>query len=304
MGSIPLEILREIFTFLRPEDLGRVSRVCKSWKLISEEGQLWKKYCDSDTQIFLGKDPNVNWKQEVIKSEYTDILNIKEREGMGWKQPPPTGAPYDFLLKIVLAGASGVGKSSLLEHFQGKPWSDHSQQIIGSDLVVVTMVEEQITFKLQIWDHAGRERFSMKSASEYRNNFAVLLIYDVTRRETFEALDSIYEEIEKYSSPKCKIVVCANKSDLRNEEKVHYWGRDFKREEFVPDEEGLKWAQTHNRKFISMSVKQNLNLSETLRIVIGNVNTWRKVKRREPVKEQVSRLQYVKDLFWNIFKKT
>jgi len=286
MNSIPQGILREIFTFLQPEDLGRISRVCKFWKLLSEEGLLWKKYCDSDTQIFLGRDPDVNWKQEFIRSENSDILNIKDRKGKGWHLP--TSPPFDFVLKIALAGASGVGKSSLVEHFQGKPWTEHSRQSSRNVYANVPMVEEKITFNLQIWDHGGRSRIYVKP---WYFKFAVLLLYDVTRRETFEALDSIYEEIKKYtayegSSPDYKIVVCANKSDLRNEEKVQYLNRDFKREEFVPDMEGLKWAQKHNCKFMSISTKQNLNLSETLRIVIGNVNAWRKVKGATEVKEQ------------------
>jgi len=314
MGSVPLEILREIFTFLKPDDLGRVSRVCKFWKLISEQGLLWKKYCDSETQIFLGKDPNVNWKQEFIKSEYTAVLEIKEKEGKGWRQPihsdKSIGASFDFQLKILLVGASGVGKSSFLEYFQGKPWTDNPRFTIGMELVHVQMVEEGITFKLQIWD---RERSDQRMTSNYfRNNFATLIIYDMTRRETFEELKYLYEDVEVDSDPKSKIVICANKSDLRNEEKIQYLEREIKREEFVPDEEGLKWAQKHNCKFISMSTKQKFNLCEALQTVIGNVKTWRKIKESQPEEKEQnqeaplapSRLQYAKNLLWDYFKKT
>uniref|UniRef100_A0A668S609 small monomeric GTPase n=1 Tax=Oreochromis aureus TaxID=47969 RepID=A0A668S609_OREAU len=101
-------------------------------------------------------------------------------------------------LKILIIGESGVGKSSLLLRFTEDTFDPEQSATIGVDFKVKTISVDGNKAKLAIWDTAGQERFRTLTPSYYRGAQGVILVYDVTRRETFTKLDNWLSELETY----------------------------------------------------------------------------------------------------------
>eukprot|EP01067_Filipodium_phascolosomae_P001874 Filipodium_phascolosomae@DN2186_c0_g1_i1.p1 len=120
-------------------------------------------------------------------------------------------SPYAYLFKYIIIGDTGVGKSCLLLQFTDKRFrSDHDLTIgveFGSRLI--TLQQKQI--KLQIWDTAGQESFRSITRSYYRGAAGALLVYDVTRRDTFSHLSRWLEEARQNGNPDMTIMLIGNK---------------------------------------------------------------------------------------------
>ncbi|XP_070000082.1 ras-related protein Rab-18-like [Penaeus vannamei] len=153
-------------------------------------------------------------------------------------------ADVDILttLKILIIGESGVGKSSLLLRFTDDTFDPEQSATIGVDFKVKTISVDGNVTKLAIWDTAGQERFRTLTPSYYRGAQGVILVYDVTNRNSFTKLDMWLNELDTYST-KTEIVkmLVGNKID---KEKVE-----------VSREEGLKFARRHAMLFIEASAK-------------------------------------------------
>ncbi|RVE59019.1 hypothetical protein OJAV_G00200090 [Oryzias javanicus] len=145
-------------------------------------------------------------------------------------------------LKILIIGESGVGKSSLLLRFTEDTFDPEQSATIGVDFKVKTISVDGNKAKLAIWDTAGQERFRTLTPSYYRGAQGVILVYDVTRRETFTKLDNWLNELETYCTRNDLVkMLVGNKIDKENHE--------------VDRAEGLKFARKHSTLFIEASAK-------------------------------------------------
>ncbi|KAF9594179.1 hypothetical protein IFM89_028836 [Coptis chinensis] len=125
------------------------------------------------------------------------------------------GNNYDYSFKILLIGDSSVGKSSLLLSFISNSVDDNLSPTIGVDFKIKLLTVGEKKLKLTIWDTAGQERFRTLTSSYYRGAQGIILVYDVTRRETFTNLSDIWaREVELYSTnPDCIKMLVGNKVD-------------------------------------------------------------------------------------------
>ncbi|XP_040848479.1 ras-related protein Rab-18 isoform X2 [Ochotona curzoniae] len=154
-------------------------------------------------------------------------------------------------LKILIIGESGVGKSSLLLRFTDDTFDPELAATIdlpnflflqGVDFKVKTISVDGNKAKLAIWDTAGQERFRTLTPSYYRGAQGVILVYDVTRRDTFVKLDNWLNELETYCTRNDIVnMLVGNKIDKENRE--------------VDRNEGLKFARKHSMLFIEASAK-------------------------------------------------
>ncbi|XP_051522443.1 ras-related protein Rab-18-B-like isoform X2 [Myxocyprinus asiaticus] len=145
-------------------------------------------------------------------------------------------------LKILIIGESGVGKSSLLLRFTADQFNPDIGATIGVDFKVKTLTVEGNKAKLAIWDTAGQERFRTLTPSYYRGAQGVILVYDVTRRETFAKLDHWLNELETYCTRNDLVkMLVGNKIDKEDRE--------------LERDEGLKFARKHSMLFIEASAK-------------------------------------------------
>jgi len=131
---------------------------------------------------------------------------------------------YDYLLKVVMVGDSGVGKSCLLKRFASNEWQDGYISTIGVDFEIVSLNLQDQIVKLQIWDTAGQERFHNITTSYYRGAHAIMLVYDITSSQSFQNVTANWlEQIRMYASRECVILLVGNKSDLSgNNRQIHY----------------------------------------------------------------------------------
>ncbi|KAF7328901.1 Ras-related protein Rab-18 [Mycena venus] len=129
--------------------------------------------------------------------------------------PAAAKAPAPINCKLLLIGNSSVGKSSLLLRFSDEQWlpEDESSATIGVDFRVHKMEVKGKKVKLSIWDTAGQERFRTITSSYYRGAQGIILVYDVSNRESFDALPRWFSELETYVSDKVVKILVGNKVD-------------------------------------------------------------------------------------------
>ena len=104
---------------------------------------------------------------------------------------------YDHLFKLVLIGDAVVGKSSLLSRFTRNEFNLECKNTIGVEFATGTVQVGGKTIKAQIWDTAGQERFRAVTRSYYRGAAGALMVYDVTRRSTYNHLSSWLTDARK-----------------------------------------------------------------------------------------------------------
>ncbi|KAH9704055.1 ras-related protein RABC2a [Citrus sinensis] len=166
---------------------------------------------------------------------------------------------YDYSFKILLIGDSGVGKSSILLSLISNSVHDPSPTI-GVDFKIKLLTVGGKRLKLTIWDTAGQERFGTLTSSYYRGAHGIILVYDVTRRETFTNLSSVWaKEVELYSTNQdCVKILVGNKVD-----------RDSERA--VTREEGMILAQEHKCLFLECSAKNTEDVKQCFKDLLYKI---------------------------------
>lgn len=178
-------------------------------------------------------------------------------------------------LKILIIGESGVGKSSLLLRFTDDTFDPELAATIGVDFKVKTISVDGNKAKLAIWDTAGQERFRTLTPSYYRGAQGVILVYDVTRRDTFVKLDNWLNELETYCTRNDIVkMLVGNKIDKENRE--------------VDRNEGLKFARKHSMLFIEASAKTcdgvQCAFEELVEKIIQTPGLWESESQNKGVK--------------------
>ena len=156
---------------------------------------------------------------------------------------------YDFIFKVLLLGNSDVGKSSLLLRFVDSVWNETFVPTIGVDFKVKTVEIGDKKVKMQIWDTAGQERFRNVISTYFRGGNGLLLIYDITNKDSFKNLESWLIEIEKNASENILKILIGNKSDLEEDREIS-------------KEEGQAFANRNGMQFMETSAKMNTNVDE------------------------------------------
>jgi Rab family, other len=126
---------------------------------------------------------------------------------------------YHQLMKLIVVGDSGTGKSSLLHRFVEDVFSEDQTQTIGVEFgaKVVQLLGKKI--KLQIWDTAGQERYKSVTRSYYRGAVGCLIVYDITNRGSYEHVSTWLNDVRQLAGKDVVVMLIGNKSDLANSEK-------------------------------------------------------------------------------------
>lgn len=122
------------------------------------------------------------------------------------------------LLKVIILGDSGVGKTSLMNQYVHKRFSNQYKATIGADFLTKEVMIDDKLVTLQIWDTAGQERFQSLGVAFYRGADSCVLVHDITDAKSFENLESWMDEFLAHAAPRnadnFPFVVLGNKADL------------------------------------------------------------------------------------------
>ena len=148
--------------------------------------------------------------------------------------------------KVVLVGESGVGKTSIITQFIDQTFQEDQQSTTGGTFSTKSVIcEGGKILKFEIWDTAGQEKYRSLTTMFYKDANAAVMVYDVTRKESFDEIKNYWSNQIKENSPENIILVIAgNKSDLIEQETVD-------------EEEARNFAKELNAIFISTSAKSS-----------------------------------------------
>ncbi|KAH0711231.1 hypothetical protein KY289_007190 [Solanum tuberosum] len=164
----------------------------------------------------------------------------------------------DYLFKIVLIGDSAVGKSNLLARFARDEFYPNSKSTIGVEFQTQKLDINGKEVKAQIWDTAGQERFRAVTSAYYRGAVGALLVYDISRRLTFENIGRWLNELQTHSDMNVVTILVGNKSDLKDAREV-------------TTAEGKSLAEAQGLFFIETSALDSSNVAVAFQTVVKEI---------------------------------
>eukprot|EP01120_Amphizonella_sp_Union-15-10_P005726 TRINITY_DN1735_c0_g1_i1.p1 TRINITY_DN1735_c0_g1~~TRINITY_DN1735_c0_g1_i1.p1 ORF type:complete len:207 (-),score=48.25 TRINITY_DN1735_c0_g1_i1:120-740(-) len=163
------------------------------------------------------------------------------------------------LLKVIILGDSGVGKTSLMNQYVNKKFSNQYKATIGADFLTKEVMVDDRLVTMQIWDTAGQERFQSLGVAFYRGADCCVLVFDVNDAKSFENLDSWRDEFLIQAAPRdpenFPFVVLGNKIDLENQR-------------VVSQKRAMAWCQSKGDiPYFETSAKEAINVEQAFQTV-------------------------------------
>jgi len=167
------------------------------------------------------------------------------------------------LLKVIILGDSGVGKTSLMNQYVNKKFTNQYKATIGADFLTKEVLVDDCLVTMQIWDTAGQERFQSLGVAFYRGADCCVLVYDVNNGKSFETLDSWRDEFLIQASPRdpenFPFVVLGNKIDVEESRRM------------VSPKRAMTWCQSKgNIPYFETSAKESINVENAFMTIAKN----------------------------------
>ena len=147
-------------------------------------------------------------------------------------------------IKVILIGDSGVGKTNLINIAMGNEFNDNEKTTSTATFSVKKMKINGKEYNLNLWDTIGQEKFRQLTKIFFNNSKIVIFVYDITNRESFEALPNWLNDVEEQVGLNIIKGIVANKMDLFLKEKVK-------------ENEGEEYAKSINAKFLATAAKES-----------------------------------------------
>jgi len=168
------------------------------------------------------------------------------------------------LLKVIILGDSGVGKTSLMNQYVQKKFSKEYKATIGADFLTKEIEVDNKTVTMQIWDTAGQERFQSLGVAFYRGADCCVLVHDVNNAKSFEALDNWRDEFLIQASPQdpenFPFMLLGNKVDV-----------DGGNSRTVSKKKAEAWAQSKGGlPYFETSAKEDINVETAFMQIARN----------------------------------
>ena len=188
--------------------------------------------------------------------------------------------------KVIILGDSKVGKTAFILRFCEDKFLEESLSTVGLDMKTKFVTRQNKKIQLQIWDTAGQERFRSITKNIYKGAHGILLMYDVTNKETFKHIkewinnirDNINNQIDKIA-----ICVLGNKIDQPEEMKQ------------VTEEDKQKFKDESNLDIMEVSAKSNININESIiELVDKMIELGVGIKKSDDDEEDGQKLQKIK----------
>ncbi len=190
---------------------------------------------------------------------------------------------YNYLFKVSLIGDSSTGKTSILLRFIDNFFTEDTKSTIGVDFKIVSLeLEPNVYAKMQIWDTCGSERFKSLTSSFIKTCSAFILVFDLTRPNTFNNIDNWIKIIKENTSPKFLILV-GNKCDLTEQRALE--------KDMI-----LNYSVKNLFNYLEISAKNNYNIERMFKEV--GYQLYMDIKKKE--KENVKPFELKNNNFSNI----
>ncbi|KAG0837196.1 hypothetical protein G6F16_003945 [Rhizopus arrhizus] len=167
---------------------------------------------------------------------------------------------YDYLFKIIIIGDSGVGKSNLLLRYTSNEFLQDSRSTIGVEFATKTIKIGNCTIKAQLWDTSGQERYKAITSAFYRGAVGAILVYDITRKSSFDHISQWLEELREYTEDNIPLVLVGNKVDLSDKSRA------------VSTEEARKYALNSNMLFFEASAYDTTNVKLAFEAMFSQIH--------------------------------
>ena len=175
---------------------------------------------------------------------------------------------YDMIFKLVIIGDSGVGKSNLLSRYLRDEFNIDTKSTVGVEFGTQKLEIQNYRVKVQIWDTAGQERYKAITSAYYKGAKGALLVYDITRKETFENIDKWIFELKRNADEDITLVLIGNKCDLEDKREVSM-------------SIGNDKAMLYNCAFIETSALSAKNVERAFKVMINEIFNKFHVKLNE-----------------------
>ena len=173
---------------------------------------------------------------------------------------------YDLLFKLILIGDSYVGKSNILLKYLKNQFNENSKTTVGVEFGTKNIIINNKRIKIQIWDTAGQERYRSITSAYYKGAKGALIVYDITRKNTFDNIDKWITDLKLNGDKNICIIILGNKSDLIDKREIN-------------KNDGIKKAEMYKTAFLETSALNDDNISKAFdelieQIVINNKNIF------------------------------
>ena len=183
--------------------------------------------------------------------------------------------PYDQKIKIMVIGESLVGKTALIKRYTKNTFGGEYLTTVGIDFQDKFLNINGKEIKIELWDTAGQERFRNIAKNYFQSSDGFLLVYDLTKKSSFENLEFWNTQINLNAPKETKYILVGNKKDLENQREVQI-------------EEGEDFAKKNNIKFFETSAKDGTNVIDVFETLAKEiVNDVEQINTRSKRSSQV-----------------
>lgn len=161
-------------------------------------------------------------------------------------------------VKVVLLGDTGVGKSSLVLRFVTNNFKPYSESTIGASFMAKMIMVDKVPIKYQIWDTAGQEKYHSLAPMYYRGAAAAIVVYDITRKSSFQTLKNWVRELKQLGPENIVIAIAGNKADLAPSREV-------------PEDDAREYADSISALYMETSAKTDTGVKELFISIAGRL---------------------------------
>ena len=165
---------------------------------------------------------------------------------------------YEMMVKVILIGDSGVGKTNIMSKFLKNKFMEESKATVGVEFGSKLFDLNGHKIKAQIWDTAGQEKYKSITGAYFKGSKGALVVYDITQKSTYESLEKWVNDLKSAGDPKITIILIGNKSDLEENRQVS-------------KEQGEEKAKSFGCAFLETSALSGDNIDKAFNLMVKEI---------------------------------
>ena len=165
---------------------------------------------------------------------------------------------YDMMVKVIIIGDSGVGKTNIMSKFLKNKFMEESKATVGVEFGSKLFDLNGHKIKAQIWDTAGQEKYKSITGAYFKGSKGALVVYDITQKSTYESLEKWVNDLKSAGDPKITIILIGNKNDLEENRQVS-------------KEQGEEKAKSFGCAFLETSALSGDNIDKAFNMMVKEI---------------------------------